>query len=120
MNHLLKEISVAGIIKPGEIYVINETPDRGWDGRPIEYLYTITCAEEIRPALEMEMAILAECYEIRRFLGQVNMSNDCHRFILLCSEKSKNREIEYSFYLHRLWSFQQKLASVKEIYGELS
>jgi hypothetical protein len=118
MSKVLDIANFTGIIKPGDIYIITSDAGRGADAGPIEYLYTIRSIEEIPSAIEMEMEIvLAEMYEYRQFLG-VNKNGDQRcQIMLLCYDKAVEKEITYSFFLHRIQTFEESLCDVKRMFG---
>lgn len=118
MNELFKDIEVAGIVKPGSVYFFFEHSSRGQEIGPIEYACPIVSDCEILPAIEMVMCImLAESYELRRFLGWRKLSDDCYKFSMLCYEFGEEREIEYYMYMHRLLTFEERLRCTKELWG---
>jgi hypothetical protein len=118
MNKKIDPACLAGIIKPGEVYILNEEDSSEGDPGPIEYLYTIRCTDEIAPAIEMEMDIvMAEYYEYKEFLGVKKECENCYRFTLLCYDKKEEKEIEYLIYLHRICAFEEMLVDTKESFG---
>lgn len=117
MNKVFNGVSVAGIIKPGHLYIFDESANRGWPPEPIEYLYCIREEREILSALDMEFSIvLTEDYELRKFLGIRKVNRNCHEFKMLCYEKYSDREIKYSLYLHRIQTFEECLSKTKKLF----
>jgi len=117
MNEVIKTIPTSGIVSPGEVYIFDERPDRAHSPDPIKYLYVIKREEEILPALEMEFCIvLAGEYELRQFLGWRKISADCQECKLICYDKVEETEVDYFLYLHRIMTFEEKLARVKELF----
>lgn len=118
MNKKIDPAYFAGIIKPGEVYILTFEQDREGDPGPIEYIYTIGCPDEIPPAIEMEMGIvLIDLYEYREFLGVKMESENCFRLMLLCYDKEEEKEIHYEFYLHRIHTFGEMLINIKLRFG---
>ena len=118
MNSLLKDVSVSGIINQGHVYILEEFLSRDCELGPIGYLFILTQEEQILPALDMTMCtILAETYELKQFLGCFKISENCYEFKMFCMDKGDDIEVEYSLYLHRLMTFEEKLAWVKAIFG---
>ena len=113
MNELFDRLSVVGIVVPGETYIFSEMANRGGDPGPISYLYVIRKDEEILPALEMEYCtVLADMFEIRRFLGMRKLTDDCYEFRTRCFEKEAKEEQDCCQYLHRVRTFKERLEEV--------
>lgn len=118
MNKIFDGVSVAGIIKPGNIYIFCDNQDRGADPEPIEYLYVIKDDKEILQALDMELCIvMARHFEPIKFLRTRKVNKDCHEFSVLCYEKDSKEEVKYTLYLHRIQSFEEALTQVENIFG---
>jgi hypothetical protein len=120
MNKIFEGVSVAGIIKRGHAYIFDDCVNRGYDAGPIEYLYVIREEEEILPALDMEYFIfMAEFCEITQFIGIRKIDEDCHEFELLGYNKGElEEEVKFTFYLHRLKTFEEHLSEVKDLFEE--
>ncbi len=115
MNSKFDGVSTAGIIKPGDLYIIYEQADRGWDPGPIEFIYAIRKDEDILAALDMELSIvMAEYYELKRFVGVTKISDDCHEFRMFIHDKEDDKDREWSLYLHRITPFEEKLEETKK------
>jgi hypothetical protein len=106
------------VIKPGEIFILNEACDgEGEDRRPIEELYWIRSAEEIIGAIEMEIGIyLAEYYEFRRLNGIRKVGEGCYELALVCYDRQEEKDQSYPLFLHRINSFGEMLAKAKELF----
>jgi hypothetical protein len=119
MNSKFEGVSTAGIINPGDLYIIFEEPNRGGDPGPIDFIYAIRKDEDILPALDMEMCMMmAESYELIRFEGVTRISSDCHEFKMFVYDKEDDEEREWSLYLHRIVTFEEKLQAAKELFLE--
>ena len=118
MKKLFEGVSLKGIVKPGEAYIFNEHQSTGYEPEPIDILYLIRSEDDLIQALEMELIIvLSDLYEIRKFLGFQKVTEDCYRFKALCYQKEDRKQVEYRIYLHRIKSFNERLARVKELWG---
>jgi hypothetical protein len=117
MNKLFDCVSVVGIVVPGEIYIFSEKASPGWDPGPINYLYVIQKDEEVLPALEMEFCtVLAEVYEVKKFLGMRRLTDDCYEFTTRCLEKQLEQVENVCLYLHRVKTFEERLEEVKALF----
>jgi hypothetical protein len=109
MNKAFDGVSISGVAKSGQAYIWSDHADRDRFPDPIRYLYAMRTDDEILLAIELEMTLLDDIHEVRKFLGHRRISDDCYQFNLICYDKEDDREIEFSLYLHRLMSFQEKL-----------
>jgi hypothetical protein len=117
MSKLLDIATFTGIIKPGDIYILTGESRPGADAGPIEYLYTIRSVEEIAPAIEMEMEIvLAEMYEYKQFLGLSKKDCQICEINLLCYDKTLEKEVKFSLYLHKIQTFEENLREIKRTF----
>jgi len=108
MKTLFKNVSLTGVIRPGEVYTFTEDDDRGCGIDCLEYMYIIRSDDEIAPALDMEMfTILNDFYNFTTFLGHEKLSDDCHRFRVKAIPKSERKHIVYCFYLQRIMTFPE-------------
>ena len=118
MNKIFNGVSVVGIIEPGQLYIIADSPDRGTSPEPINYLYCIREEREILEAMDMEFCIVqAETYEAKQFLGFRKVNRNCHEFKVLCIEKDGGKKVQMKFYLHRLLSFEENLLAMRKLFG---
>jgi len=117
MNKIFDEVSVAGIVSPGDIYIFCDDQERGSAPGPLEYLYIIRNEKEILRALDMELCIvMAEYFEPIKFLGVRKVNASCHEFNMLCYDRKSNEELKYTLYLQRIQSFEESLIQVKKIF----
>ncbi len=117
MNNVFNEVSVAGIIEPGQLYIFDDGAHRGWSPEPIEYLFCIREDKEILPALDMVYCIiLAEDYELIEFLAARKLNKNCHEFKVLLNEKDSGKKVKRSLYLHRIQTFNEYLARTKRLF----
>lgn len=66
MNKALIGVSITGIIEPGQLYILGENRDRGWNPEPLDCLFCIREDKEILEALDMDYSIiLAETCELK-------------------------------------------------------
>ena len=116
MNKLFDSVPVAGIVVPGETYLFSENASPGGDPGPISYLYAIRKDEEILHALEMEYCtVLADMFEVKKFVGMRRLTEDCYEFRTRCFEKEIEEEQDCCLYLHRLRTFQERFAEVNTL-----
>ena len=116
MHPLLENISLPGIIAPGDTYIITAEKEQGWDPGPVDYMYVLTNDQEILPALDMELCIiLADSYKLRRFVKWAEILDGVYEFRFICLDKETGVEVAYSLFLHRLRSFPEMLAFVKDL-----
>ena len=119
MNQVFSSISVSGIVKPGQVYILYENESRGYSPEPIEFLYTIRSDEEILRALDMEVCVVgAENWELRKFLGAREISGDCYELKFMVYVKDEECEKEQSMYLHRVLSFEEQLREMLELFSK--
>ena len=117
MNKLFDGVSVVGIVVPGETYIFSENASPGGDPGPISYLYVIRKDEEILQALEMEYCtVLADMYEVKKFLGIRRLKEDCYEFRTRCFEKELEEEQDCCLFLHRVRTFKERLEEVNTLY----
>jgi hypothetical protein len=115
MHQVLENISLSGIIAPGDVYILSAEKYQGWDPGPIDEMYILTHDEDLLPAFEMELCIfLADLYEPRKLIKWGEILDGCYEFRFLCYDKTDEKEIGYSLFLHRLPTFSEKLACVKK------
>jgi len=113
METLFKDVSFAGVLRPGEVYLLTEHENRGLKMEPLEFLYSIRSDDEIARALDMTMfKLLKDYYDFKEFLGYDKVSKDCLRFRVKAIDKFERKNIVYPFYLQRLTTFQETLADV--------
>jgi hypothetical protein len=118
MSKVLDVANFEGIIVPGDIYILTGCSNPGMDAGPIKDLYTIRSIGQILSAIDMEMEIvLAEMYEYRRFLGVYKKNHQRCEITLLCYDKTLEKEVTYSLFLHRIQTFEENLCEVKRIFG---
>lgn len=119
MNKIFNEASVTGIIEPGQLYIFDESANRGWSPGPIEYLFCIKEDKEILMALDMEYSIvLAEYYDLIEFLGIRKINKNCHQFRVLVYDKDSGRKTTSSFYLHRIIPFDECFSKIKRLFRQ--
>jgi hypothetical protein len=117
MNKLFDGIVVTGIVIPGETYIFSENASPGHDPGPLRFLYVIRRDEEILQAVEMEFCIvLAEMYELRKFLGIRRLSGDCYELRCRCFERQLKQVENVRLYLHRVRTFKERLEEVNTQY----
>jgi hypothetical protein len=119
MKIIIDRAAFEGVIKPGDVFILNEEPDgEGEDCRPIEELYWIRNADEIIGAIEMEFGIyLAEDYEFRKLNGVRKVGESCYKLELVCYDREEEKEEPYTLFLHRINSFGEMLVKAKEMFG---
>lgn len=118
MNKLFEKAQVAGIIAPGECYILNDDSD----GCRLELsiLYLIRRDEDILPAIEMETCIVMEPYQdLLEFLGWERISEITYAFRMRCYFKEEAEVGEYTLYLHRVKEFVEELEEMKELFGRM-
>jgi hypothetical protein len=120
MHTAFQTLSVAGVIEPGQVYILSCESHRGLPADSIESTYTIRSEHEILEALDMEMNIvLADWIELRKFLSIQKVCDDCHEFRLLCYDKESEHRIVFSLYLHRIRSFTEELYRISELFLDI-
>lgn len=119
MNKIFNEASVVGIIEPGQLYIFDQRAHRGWSPGPIEYLFCIKEDKEILMALDMEYSIvLAEYYDLIKFLGIRKINKNCHQCKVLVYDKGSGRKTISSFYLHRIMPFDESFKKIKRLFRQ--
>jgi hypothetical protein len=117
MHPALEGVSVAGLIKPGQVYILVEQSNSGFPAESIDSTYIVRTEREILEALDMQMSIvLADWYELRRFVGIRKICDDCHEFRMICYDMDMKERTIFSFYLHRLRSFSEELKRARELF----
>ena len=115
MHKAFEHVSIAGTSRPGETYVLAEDRPRPCDD--IDDLYALRTDEEILLALDMDINLACgEFYETRKFLGVTRISEDDYIIRVRCYEKGSKRLLVFAYCLHRVRSFQEELARVKELF----
>ena len=118
MKKLFEVIPLKGIVKPGEAYIFQDYQSAMFEPRPIAWMYLIRTDDDLLQALEMELLIVrSDLYETIEFLGFREVAEDCYEFKVLCYEKEEKKHLKYCIYLHRIKSFNEGLAVVKELWG---
>jgi len=115
MHKLFQGLSVSGIVRPGHIYLFCDNLERGWHPEAVDFLYTIRSDDEVLPALDMELKILSDIYELKKYFGFTKISDDCYQFSMLCYERELGSKNRFSLYLQRIVSFEEKLRRELEI-----
>ena len=119
MNKALIGVSITGIIEPGQLYILGENRDRGWNPQPIDCLFCIREDKEILEALDMDYSIiLAEKCELKKYLGFKKINRNCYEFKLLVYEKDEGEEVRHSVYLHRILTFSEFLANTRKLFRQ--
>jgi len=113
MHKSFEGVTLSGIVKPGETYVLCENLDSTWQVESLDYLYTIRSEAEILVALDMEMTIISEIFQLIKYLGFRRVSEDCHEFRMLCYDE-EGTEMIFSLYLHRITTLEEKLRAERE------
>jgi len=107
MNKVFNNVSIEGIVEPGQLYIFDGCRDRGYSPEPIECLFCVKEDKEILLALDMEYSIvLAETCQLMEFLGFRKVNRNCHEFKLLVYEKDTGENIKRTLYLHRILPFK--------------
>jgi len=113
METLFKNVSFAGVLNPGDVYVLMERENRVLNIGPMDLPYTVRSDDEIAKALNMTMfKLLTDYYDFKEFLGYDKVSENCFRFRIKAIDKSERKTIVYCFYLQRLMTFQETLIEV--------
>jgi hypothetical protein len=67
----------------------------------------------------MEVCIMmAEYCELISFAGITKISDDCHEFKMFIYDKEEGGEREFSLYLHRIVTFEEKLRERKNLFSD--
>jgi hypothetical protein len=120
MHSALKDVTVTGIIKPGDVYIFHTDSENTAQIDQLNYMYVIMRDEQILPALEMETClVIAEDYELKQFLGIHKISRDCYEFKILAYNKPERQDEERCYYLHGVQSFEEKLRMEQQLAGIL-
>ena len=100
MSGVLDRIAIAGIIKPGETYVIIKEDD---EAEEITFFHAICDEEGLIAALHLNLHILyGKKLEMRRILGVKSLVKDRHIIQLLCFDKNEGKDVMSEFILVRL------------------
>lgn len=110
----MKSIFPAGtafeIVAPGEMYVVSDCSDRGYDAGPIEFMYVISSNEQVGPAVELEFSYLDD-YTLKEYLGFEKIADGCFCFKVLFYNPIAEKDVVYERYLHRLQSLDKFIAA---------
>jgi hypothetical protein len=116
MNELFTNLCVAGLLRPGEVYLLSPWED-GFESEPLSTLYVIRTEAELREAVIMEFQIITyDDRPIRKFLGVTKIRDDTFEFKCLLYRADEDAEFEFSFYLYRLRSFAEEQKNFVELY----
>jgi len=118
MNKIFNDVSVAGILVPGQVYVLSESQPDWIPTGPIEELFVIKSEAEILIALDMIYGqMFAEDYDLVEFSGIRKINDDCHEFRILCYDRKFEENVEFSQYVNRIRSFEEFGSQMKRSYG---
>jgi hypothetical protein len=119
MHPALTELSTEGIVQPGQSYILLEHPENLIDVRPLYDTYTITSAEELLLALDMEISIPLELfYDVKQCVASSKISADCHEFQFTAYDKGDETDCTFSLYLVRIKTFAEHLAVITKLDSE--
>ena len=117
MSTLFEGVSISGIVKPGQAYMLFGNDCGNVEGE-IDLMYFISSEEELLKTLEMEMqVVLGYLFQVTKFIGVEQVTDDRHVFRIVCSrngEPHSNR----SLYLHRLKRYPEMLIKMKQIFSD--
>ena len=117
----ISDISVVGLIVPGEIYLLSGGHERVWNYGALDHMYILKEEKELLPALEMEFFIvLAGAFELVRFLGVCKIDENCYEFKFEYTWKRFKKKDISSMYLRRIPSFSERLDERKRRLEEKS
>ena len=117
MKEVFASLSVTGILRSGEIYLLS--PFSNGETDPVDILYFIRTEEELREAVMMEFGVVTrEDAEIRRYLGVRKIKEDCHEFKCLLCRPEDGGEFEGSFYLYRLRSLEEEKKRLMDLFSD--
>lgn len=115
MRQLFAGVSVAGILLPGEAYILVEERNEGMEPGSINSLYLIRTDNELLEALEFEYGTFySEIFQLRKFLGWKKITADCCEFRSLCYDVEDRRNRVNKLYLHRIKSFKESKRELME------
>jgi hypothetical protein len=117
MNIPIDKACFEGIIKQGELYILNEQDDTNSDPGPIEHLYWIGSVEEVVGAVEMEIGIyLSELYEFRKFNGVCKIGESSYKLDLVCYNRQEKKSVAYPLFLHRIGRVGEMFSKAKMLF----
>ena len=100
MSGVLDRIAIAGIIKPGETYVIIKEDN---EAEEITFFHAICDEDGLIAALHLNLHILyGKKLEMRRILGVKSLVKDRHIIQVLCFDKNEGKDVMLEFILVRL------------------
>ena len=118
MNKIFNDVSVAGILVPGQVYILSESQSSLAPLESIEELFVIKREAEILISLDMMYGqMFAEDYELVEFLGIRKINDDCHEFRILCWDRKFKKNVERSQYVNRIRSFEEFVFEMETDYG---
>ena len=106
MNSILKDISVANIVTPGDIYILIVHKSNGPD--TMEYMYCIKSDDEIIPAIDMEISCYTD-YNLKKFIAWERITPSCIEFKFFSYDKEEKKNVKHALYLHRINTLEEAL-----------
>jgi hypothetical protein len=117
MKIAIDKVCFEGIIKQGDLYILNGEGDISSDPGPIEHLYWIGSVEEVVGAVEMEIGIyMGEVYEFRKFNGVCKIGESSYKLDLVCYDREEKRSVPYPLFLHRIGSLGEMFSKAKRLF----
>jgi hypothetical protein len=115
MSGVFDRIAIAGVIKPGETYVIIKEDK---ESEEVTFFHAICDEEGLIAALHLNLHILyGKKLEMRRILGVKSLVKDRHIIQLLCFDKNEEKGITLEFILVRLLPVGELFARVMGTLG---
>jgi hypothetical protein len=115
MDTLFEGVSLAGIVEPGQFYMLFDSDCGSVEGE-IELMYFIRSEDELLETLRMEREIvLPALYTGIEFLGVRQVTKDRHLFSIFCINEN-DREVRRYLFLQRLKPYDEMLVHIKEVF----
>lgn len=113
MSNVFDSIEFAGVVQPGQVYVLM---NKGCDLVDPRSLYTIRTDHEIAAALFLDINIInGELLSVVGCSEAELIGGDTYMIKVLCLNKEEGRLVVVYFLLYRLKTFREKLSRTTEI-----
>jgi hypothetical protein len=116
MATLFEGVSISGIVKPGQVYMLFDATCGDVDGE-IDLIYLIRSERELADTLKMEWEIvLGSMYRYRKLVKVEKVEEDRHAFRMLIGEDEQSL-IQHCLYLHRIKPYAEMLVKMMETFA---
>ena len=118
MATLFEGVSISGIVKPGQVYMLFDANCGNVSGE-IEMMYLVRSERELLKTLQMEWDIvLGTLYKVRKLVRVEKIGEDRHEFRMAIGEDEMSL-IPHFLYLHRVKAYPEMLVKIREVFANV-